>query len=344
MKRLLMLLVAVCVVFALMPLTERAKTEKTEKPDKSNKTETAQTQKPTEKPTEKPEETKVKLPERTADFSSISTSLGGNIAMNFYVLLSDDMLEDPDAFIRFSYSDKRLEVPLQDGVEAQKNGNTVYLFTCPIAAKNINDEITAQVYKDFQPVGDPKIISVAAYCNWVVANYQEVNTVKLMEAILNYGASAQQLFDYRTDALANAALGDPAKVLAKVDAAAYAHSLTGTEAGIRVASYTLVLESETTIRCYFQLTGSKAIDQYTFTVDGVEVEPVFKDGRYYIEKTDIPAHLLDEMYVFTCGGITIRYSALSYVNQVMNHYTEGAAFNTASALYAYAKAAEAYIG
>jgi hypothetical protein len=48
------------------------------------------------------------------------------------------------------------------------------------------------------------------------------------------------------------------------------------------------------------------------------------------------------MCVFTCGGITIRYSGMSYVNQVMNQYRSGTTFDMASALYAYAIAAETY--
>ena len=35
---------------------------------------------------------------------------------------------------------------------------------------------------------------------------------------------------------------------------------------------------------------------------------------------------------------------MSYVNQVMTYYTSGTTFDMASALYAYSKAAEAYIG
>ena len=50
------------------------------------------------------------------------------------------------------------------------------------------------------------------------------------------------------------------------------------------------------------------------------------------------------MHTFTCGGITITYGGLSYVNQVMGYYTSGNTFNMASALFAYSKAAEEYIG
>ena len=276
-----------------------------------------------------------------AKFSSISTSLGGNIAMNFYVELSEDLVADPDAYIQFTFGGKTIHVPLSEGVAS---GNNVYRFACPITSKNMTDDITAQVFNASGAVGASKTMSVDTYCNWVIENVKDAKTVNLMKAMLNYGASAQMLFNYRTDDLANAALSAADKTFGKVDASAFAHSRTGEEDGIKPVSYTLLLDSETTVRCYFQLTGTKTIDQFTFTVDGIKVEPVYKDGYYYIEKANIAAHRLDDMHAFTCGNITITYGGLSYVNQVMTYYTSGTTFDMASALYAYSKAAEAYIG
>ena len=275
-----------------------------------------------------------------AKIISYSTSLGGNIAMNFYVELSEDLVADPDAYIQFSFAGKTVEVPLSEGVPS----GTSYRFACPITSKNMTDDITAQVYNADGPVGDPKTMAVDTYCNWIIANTSDQKTINLMKAMLNYGASAQMLFNYRTDDLANAALSAADKTFGKVDASAFAHSRVGEEEGIKPVSYTLLLDSETTVRCYFQLTGTKTIDEFTFTVDGVEVEPVYKDGYYYIEKANIAAHRLDDMHTFTCGNITITYGGLSYVNQVMTYYTSGTTFDMASALYAYSKAAEAYIG
>jgi hypothetical protein len=264
--------------------------------------------------------------------------------MNFYVELSRALIYDPNAYIQFNYSGRTIQVSLAAGKPSEKNGVTVYQFSCPITSKNMTDEITAQIYLASEPVGEPKTMSVDTYCNWVIANFKDEKTVNLMKGMLNYGASAQLLFKYRTDDLANASLAEEDKVFGAVDASAYKHSTVGTEEGIKAKSMTLLLDSETTVRVYFELTGDKTIDQYTFTVDGVEVTPTYKDGKYYVERPNISAHRLDDMHVFTCGGITVTYGGLSYVNQVMTYYTSGTTFDMASALYAYAKAAEAYIG
>lgn len=66
---------------------------------------------------------------------------------------------------------------------------------------------------------------------------------------------------------------------------------------------------------------------------------VVRKGQAYAKVVSISTHRLDDMYVFTCGGITVTYGGLSYVNVVMGLYTEGSIFNVASALYAYSKTA-----
>jgi hypothetical protein len=178
----------------------------------------------------------------------------------------------------------------------------------------------------------------------MIENSNDAELVALMKAMLNYGASAQILFGYNTDELANASLSEEDKVLADVDASEFASVITGSEEGIKISSATLMLETETSVRIYFQLTGDKAIADYTFTVDGEAVTPVEKEGKYYIEIADIAAQDLDETHTIVVGGLTIQYSGLSYVNTVIkNAETAGEALvNAAKAIFAYNKTAEAY--
>ena len=283
--------------------------------------------------------------EYTMKWVSVSTTLTGNIGLNFYAELSENLVNNPDAFVRFTLNGKTTDVPVSQAVQSVSNGTTRYRFTCPITAKNMTDVVSAQVMVGDEAVGSVKTMDVATYCNWVIDNYTDAETVNLMKAMLNYGASAQLLFKHHTDDLANAELSEADKVLPDVDASAYKHSVVGTEEGIEVTSMTLLLDSETTIRVYFTLTGSKTIDQYTFRVNGKEVTAVEKDGKYYVQIPNIPAHRLADMYQVTVGGITVSYGALSYVNQVMNFAQATAqTVNMAKALYAYYEAAAAYAG
>ena len=282
------------------------------------------------------------LPVYTAEWKSISTTLGGNIGLNFYAKLSVDAINDPETYVQFTYGDKVVKVPMAEAVAAEQNGETLYRFTCNLTAKNMADEVTAQVFSSVGAVGTAKSMDVATYANWVIDNYTDADTIALMKAMLNFGASAQVLFNYNTDALANAALTEADKVLADVDASAYQHTVTGTEDGIEIKSMSLLLDSNTDVRFYFALTGEKTIDEYTFLVNGEEVTPVEKNGLYYVEVVGIAAHKLGQMNTVTVGGLTIEYAALSYVNAVMNVSTDEPIINMAKALYAYAMAAEAY--
>ena len=282
--------------------------------------------------------------EPTVEWVSASTTLGGNIGLNFYVKLADQLVNDESTFVRFTFADRTIDVPFADALVSVKNGVTRYRFTCSLNARNMTDEVTAQVMTSAGAVGDPLKMSIAKYCNYMIQYGGNQELADLMKAMLNYGAAAQVLFDYNTDKLANAELSEEDKVLADVDASAYASVITGSEEGIKISSATLMLQTETSVRIYFMLTGDKTIEDYTFYVDGKEVTPIEKDGKYYVAITDIKAQDLDKTYTITVGGLTIQYSGLSYINTVINNpATAGEALvNVAKAIFAYNKRAEAY--
>ena len=278
-----------------------------------------------------------------------TTSLEGNIGLNFYVSLADEIAGDPTAFVRFTYADTIVDVPIQVLIPLSAEGDSHVQgeprrFTCPISAKNMTDVVTAQVINAEGPVGDRVALSVATYCYYMITHSQDAELVSLMKAMLNYGAAAQVLFDHNTDNLANASLSEADKILADVDASAYAHAVTGSEEGIQVYNATLLLETETSIRIYFKLTGSKTINQFTFQVNGQVVQAKANGELYYVEIPNIAAQHLDQMHTVTVGGLTIRYGGLSYVNQVIKNpqYATEAMTNAAKALFAYNKMAENY--
>ena len=161
--------------------------------------------------------------------------------------------------------------------------------------------------------------------------------------MLNYGAASQQLFDYNTSNLANKSLSDADKVLANVNASAFKHDVSGSEAGIKAKSATLMLEDVVKVRVYFTLTGNKSIDQYTITIDGKKVTPQYNDKGWYVETDGIAAKDLEKMFTVKVGGITVKYGALSYVNSKVKGSNILEA-NISKALFAYWKAAEALLG
>jgi hypothetical protein len=250
------------------------------------------------------------------------------------------LVNDPTTAMRFVVNGVTMDVPLSQAI---KSGDQ-YKFTCPVSAKNMADNVNAQIVTSDGPVGDAKNLAVMTYCNYMIQYITDTKLVSQMKAMLNYGAAAQILFNHNTDNLANASLIEADKTLADVDASAYAHSVSGSEAGIQVYNATLLLETETTARIYFKLTGSKTIDQFTFKVDGAVVQAKANGELYYVEIPNIAAQHLDEMHTVSVGGLTIRYGGLSYVNQVIKNpaYATAEMTEAAKALFAYNKMAETY--
>ena len=273
-----------------------------------------------------------------------STSLNGTIDLNMYAILSDNLVNDPSSFVRFTFENRVVDVPMAEAVKSTMDDGTVrYRFSCELYAKQIADVAVVQFMKGDTPVGDAVSYSAMRYCVNKITKNDEPEIVDLCKAMLNYGAAAQLYFNYNTENLANASLSEAEKKLPDVDASAYKYSVTGSEAGIKAKSATLMLESEVKVRVYFTLTGSKTIDQYTFTIDGKVVTPKYNEKGWYVETDGIPAKDLDKMFEVKVGGITVSYGALSYVNSKHAVSNELEA-NLARALYYYFQEAEAYLG
>ena len=161
--------------------------------------------------------------------------------------------------------------------------------------------------------------------------------------MLTYGAYAQQLFSYRTDALAGGSLPSLSDVTVN-DLTSYAYEKSGSEDNLILYGSSLLLKDKTTIRVYYQLSGN--ISDYTFYVDGQVVTPTKSGnaGLYYVEVKDIAAQDLGVVHTFRVGSLSVtNFSALSYVKAVFEYdkSTEDNK-NAMTALYLYYQAAKKY--
>ena len=278
-----------------------------------------------------------------------SLSLDGTIGVHFFLHIDQEIVEEGTGYMHFAIADRTVDIPVGQATQQTMYGESYYVFTAQVAAKEMADTIRGVfIYDDGNQESDVWEYSVMQYANAVIAQAANNETLAQFmpaaKAMLNYGAAAQILFNYNTDNLANASLSEEDKTLTDVDASAYAHSVTGSEEGIQVDNATLLLETETTARIYFKLIGDKTIDQYTFKVDGTVVQAKVNGELYYVEIPNIAAQHLDEMHTVSVGGLTIVYSGLSYVHQVItepDHATEEMT-NAAKALFAYNRQTEAY--
>ena len=281
------------------------------------------------------------VPVYEADIIGASMGLNGTLDLRFYAVLSEDLAAAEDVSMQFTVNGKTENVALSDAIVTTVNGQECYVFEVKLAAKQMADEVTAQIMMGDQTVGQARSYSIKQYAEAKIANENSSNDlVALMKSMLNYGAAAQVFFDYNAENLANAGLDVADKVLPTVDASDYAYSIVGAEDGIKAAGASLEIASENTIRIYFKLTGDKTIDEYIFTVDGEPKTPVILNGMYCIEVPGIDAKGLDEMHEISVGGLTVNYSGLSYVNQVLKSSSSTQEkIDLVTALYLYNQAA-----
>ena len=274
-------------------------------------------------------------------FVGASLSLKGDIGLNFFAITPEEVRLDPNAVMRFTMGSTVKNVPLSQGTLDPSDGS--YRYSIPLNAKNMGDNVTAQVFVGDTPVGGTKTLSIKYYADYVINNSTKAVFVDLMKAMLNYGAAAQVNFGYDTANLVNADMTEADRTLpAALDVSSFAHTWSGEEAGIEITSASLLLQSETKIRIYFKVKSGYQLSDFTFTVDGKEVNPVRSGEEYYVEKTNVAAKDLDTMYTFRLGNRQLTYCGLSYVNQVLNYSRDEKLINLAKALYAYNQAANAY--
>jgi hypothetical protein len=298
-------------------------------------------------------------PKEAAVIQAASLTLAGQIGVNIKMLLPDSIISDPDAYAVMSYNGGK-EVSITIPVSEASVESGKYVFTCPVAVKEINDPVSIQLYygdgtqAELVKGGNLRVPVEGNCFQYAVSDYiaakkgstEEIGG--LVRTMSDLGAAARIYFGYETEGAAIEA--DLSEVTAE-DLQDYKMELTPAAAeGIKIYSASLDLESETSINVKFAATGdSFNIGDYTFTVDGEAVTPtVGLDGRYQIHIENITAKMLDDMFTVSVsdknGNVqAVRYGALSYAYSKLNSSKTGEKIkNLSKCLYLYSKAAEAY--
>jgi len=273
-----------------------------------------------------------------------SILLNGDIGLKFYMELSDETAADENAEMLFTFSDGTvITQPICDAVKSEDKGYNCYAFFCEVPAKDMTSEIRAQIISS---VGESSVytFSVQQYAREIIddpENYGDFITVT--KAMLNYGAAAQVLFGINTDNPANSILSDNDKILSEPsDLDNYKFNITGEQSGISYYGASLLLNSKTDIRFYFTVNDESVLSQIDFTVDGVPVTPIKKNGYYCVEVKNIAPQNNGISHTVTAGDLRIEnYSVLSFINSANSWSGSEPEFKAAMyALYEYGKRAE----
>jgi len=257
-------------------------------------------------------------------------SLTGNIGVNFYMDLEEEVATSETAYMQFTLPDGTTErILVKDAKKDNElsSENTYYVFSCEVASDEMTGEIKAQVIVDDTTKSTEYSYTVKEYADYIVDNSGKYSAeaVTLAKAMLNYGAYSQIYFNTNTDELANASLEDADKDVSSVTADSLAGYNVTSAKNDTLGKFTgasLVLESETTLKIYFSLTDGADINDLMFTIAGEDVSPVQLGERYMLVLENIGAHNLDTVYTFTVtdGTNTLPFecSTMAYCYNVLN--------------------------
>ena len=171
--------------------------------------------------------------------------------------------------------------------------------------------------------------SVNSYVDGLLDVDKSTHTKALVDALLNYGAAAQNYFGYKTDAL----VGTPVEDTAALKAVTPAEPVINDDAGIYMGA-SLLLEGTIRLRFYFMRTD------ISVKVDGKAEE--VKTGKNY-SYVDVPVmpYDMEKAVTVTVDGTdtSVSYAPINYLKNKVNDPEISV---MVASIYAYGVAAEEY--
>ncbi len=285
-------------------------------------------------------------------FSGNSLSLKGAIGVNFFIDLRGKSAAN--AVVTLSWYKYTDTVNLSD-LTPEADGT--YKVTCFVAAKEMNDTITATLTADGE-VLSTDTYSVAEYAYRIIRNEDgEFNDLfpndpaklpklqSLAKAMLRYGAEAQKFFGHNVDALADKDLGEytPASI---DNSLLTTHSYSGdtlADYGLTYAGNSLLLKNTTTLRLFF--TADADFDGTEVFFNGTKLTPGTRGSYTYFDITGIKAAdiLKDQKLTFTKGDASteVSFNIGDYIHDMQS---DESLYPLLTGLYDYNRKAVAYFG
>ena len=314
-----------------------------------------------------------------AKLAGYSLSLTGNIGVNFYMELSDDVVNDESAYMNFTLpngttSKVYVNGTHEDGSTATtdttvKNGVTFYVFTCEVAAKEMTSDIQAQMIgNNGEKKGTVHTYTVKEYADYILSHMSADEsltsraTIQLVKGMLNYGGAAQKYFGYKTDQLASDGLDltepvfDDTSIISFIKGEENKASITYYSDSDKVTfkSAYLSLNSTTDLCVSVQFAEDVTVQEDMFEIlfdskeiskDQYEITKVNKENCYKITLHGIKASQLQKQYEFEValpdtGPAVLKYGATSYAYTVMSSACDN--INNIESLREVVKALSAY--
>ena len=291
-----------------------------------------------------------------AKLAGYSLSLTGNIGVNFYMELADDVVNDESAYMNFTLpngttSKVYVSGTHEDGSTAAtdttvKDGVTYYVFTCEVAAKEMTSDIKAQMIgNNGEKKGTVYTYTVREYADYILSHTSADDntssaTIQLVKGMLNYGGAAQKYFGYKTEQLASdgLALTEPVfedtSIISSIKDEANKAVITNYSDPDKITfkSAYLSLNSTTDLCVYVQFAEDVTVQEDMFAIlldsteiskDQYKITKVNEENCYKITLHGIKASQLQKQYEFEValpdtGPAVLKYGATSYAYTVMS--------------------------
>ncbi len=284
--------------------------------------------------------------------SGYTLSLKGDIGVNFYMELADDIAGSDSAYMLFTVpnGDSAYEksVKVSDAEKVTDENSVYYVFECGVFAKDMVSDIKARIV-DGDTYGTEYSYSVEKYAKYIL-DHPEVDeyasAANMVKAMLNYGSYSQVFFNNNVTNLANASLEENDKVIDDVTAAlinksAFSETLP---ADVTFAGASLSLQSETTLSLYF-----KSASTLSFDCPNRVFETAVSGQYQVIRIRNISAKEIGDDFTVSVSADdtqgTISYSPMNYCYNVLNNdaYADNTNLqNVVRSIYKYWQAAKYY--
>lgn len=279
--------------------------------------------------------------------SGNTVSFKDNLTLNFLALIDD---EDVDgAYVNLTYNHYGEEKVVKADANTNDKLGSYYRFRCELTASEMTIPVKAELY--INGSAEPVSAHTRSIRDVCVSGLNDSNTAEaektLLRAALNYGGYTQERFRYNGEPYAYEDYKDSVTGVNVVSEITESRP-TGVSEGIEYIGSSVFFRNAPYARYYFKLAEGSNIEDYTFTLDGNEVTPVEKSGRYYFDAPAALAYKLDDAQNIvvkkgSAVAFDFNYSVIKWAEIAANDTDNSADADMAKAIFKYYEAAKAYV-
>ena len=286
-------------------------------------------------------------------FYGANVDMGNSLNLNFYFYKEQVGTDGYVEFVR-TFADGTTETTEKNLSEFDLNGS-YYQITYPdIAAMEMNDTVSITVFdKDGNAVSETKTDSICTYVRRALDKITDPVARTMYVDMLNYGAAAQQNFDYDTANLANSILTDDEKAEGTQSLAPMTNNYTRSNNNYYGTNFDLENEIKLNLYVLASAMGENGYAEISYTdFKGEEVTKTVTqystNGDYYVFTPDFvvaaDGRCLLNIKFYKADGtevVAVTDSMESYVARAVEKNPEK--YNWMQQMMIYSDSARAYL-